>query len=99
MSHRGSILALPSGIHAWEARTPAEITAATLRPLLAEAARIELLLVGTGAELVPLDESVRRRLGEAGLRADAMPTHAAASTYNVLLAEDRRVAAALLAVD
>jgi len=42
---------------------------------------------------------VRRRLREAGLSFDTMPTRAAASTYNVLFAEGRRVAAALIAVE
>ena len=99
MSHRGSILALPSGIHAWPPRAPSDITPAALDPAVAEAAQIDLLLIGTGAQLLPIGPRLRQRLGEAGLRADVMSTGVAASTYNVLLAEDRRVAAALLAVD
>jgi uncharacterized protein len=98
MSHRGSILALPSGIYAWSATNPAEISIDSLGQLFAEpAGLVEHLLVGTGVELRPLDAPLRQRLREAGIRAEPMPTGAAARTYSILLGERRRVAAALLA--
>ncbi len=98
MSHRGSILALPSGVRAWDVSAPEAITAASLAPVLAEAGAIELLLVGTGPEIRPLSAPLRARLREAGIGVEAMQTGAAARTYNVLLAERRKVAAALVAV-
>ncbi len=99
MSHRGSILALPSGIYAWRAATPADITIETLGQLFSEApGLIEHLLIGTGPEPVPLSLALRQRLRAAGIRAEAMQTGAAARTYSILLGEKRRVAAALLAV-
>jgi uncharacterized protein len=99
MSHRGSILALPSGIRAWDASAAADISIDSLAPVFAEApGLIEHLLIGTGTELVPLDKSLREKLRAAGIRAEPMATAAAARTYSVLLAEDRRVAAALIAV-
>jgi uncharacterized protein len=98
MSHRGSILALPSGIHAWEASDPARLTKADFAPVLAEAAAIELLLIGTGGELVRPAAPILDRLREAGIAVEPMQTGPAARTYNVLVGEDRRVAAALLAV-
>ncbi|WOJ89284.1 Mth938-like domain-containing protein [Methylocapsa polymorpha] len=98
MSHRGSILALPSGIYAWSAVTPADINMESLAPLFAEPpGMVEHLLVGTGTELVPLNAALRQRLREAGVRAEPMATGAAARTYSILLGENRRVAAALLA--
>ena len=98
MSHRGSILALPSGVHAWAPLTPQEITPASLSALLAEpAGAVELLLIGTGRELVPPSMELRAVLRAAGIRVDSMGTGAAISTYNILLGERRRVAAALLA--
>jgi uncharacterized protein len=98
MSHRGSILALPSGVHAWSAVTPADIDVASLCLLFAEPpGLVEHLLVGTGTELVPLDAVLRQRLREAGIRAEPMATGAAARTYSILLGEKRLVAAALLA--
>ncbi len=99
MSHRGSILALPSGIRAWDAAGPEDISIDSLAPVFAEApGLIEHLLIGTGTELVSLEKSLRQRLRAAGIRAEPMATAAAARTYSVLLAEDRRVAAALIAV-
>jgi len=98
MSHRGSILALPSGIRAWETTEPRAIDAAALRPVLAEREGIELLLVGTGLDILPLPEPLRQRLRQAGIGLDVMQTGAAARTFNILLAENRRVAAALIAV-
>jgi uncharacterized protein len=98
MSHRGSLLALPSGMHAWPVSRAAEIDEASMRPVLLEAEAIRLLLVGTGADLAPLDQALRWRLREAGIGVEAMPTAAAIRTWNVLLAEDRQVAAALVAV-
>ena len=98
MSHRGSILALPSGVHAWAPLTAQEITPASLSALLTEpAGAVELLLIGTGRELVPPSMEVRAALRGAGIRVDSMGTGAAISTYNILLGERRRVAAALLA--
>jgi uncharacterized protein len=99
MAHKGSILALPSGIYAFAPNSVVEIDAASLAPVIAEAKDIEILLLGTGRELAPLAKPLRARLSEAGIRFDVMPTSAAASTYNVLLAEGRRVAAALIAVE
>ncbi len=99
MSHRGSILALPSGISAWDAVAPQDISIASLGPVFDEATgMIEHLLIGTGPTLVPLEPSLRERLREAGIMAEPMATGAAARTYSILLGEDRRVAAALLAV-
>ena len=60
---------------------------------------IEILLVGTGKELKPLPPALRQAFREAGISADPMSTGAAVRTYNVLLAEDRAVAAALVAID
>ena len=99
MSHRGSILALPSGVWAWPPRTPAEIDEATLARVFEQKTDIDFLLIGSGRDPVLLAEPVRRRLRKEGLSFDAMPTRAAASTYNVLFAEGRRVAAALIAVE
>jgi len=99
MSHRGSILALPSGMRAWPVASLVAIDRASLAPILAEAAAIEILLIGTGADPAFIEDRIRAPLAEAGIRLDAMPTGAAARTYNVLLAEDRRVAAALIAVE
>ena len=99
MSHRGSILCLPSGIHGWEPADPAALVAGDLTRVVEEAGEIDILLVGTGPDLKPLPAALRARLREAGVSAEPMSTGAAVRTYNVLLAEDRLVAAALVAVE
>ncbi|MGY6709778.1 MAG: Mth938-like domain-containing protein [Rhizobiaceae bacterium] len=99
MSHRGSLLCLPSGIHGWE---PSDFDALRIDDfdrVLAEAQGIDILLVGTGNELRPLKAAWRTAFRQAGISADPMSTGTAVRTFNVLLAEDRQVAAALLAVD
>ena len=98
MSHRGSILCLPSGIYGWLAVKPTDITLANFKRVLGES-ELELVLVGTGKDLVPLPASLREALLAKGIRADPMSTGAAARTFNVLLAEGRSVGGALLAVD
>ena len=99
MSHRGSIIVLPSGIQMWAALTPADMTPDMLAPVFAEpAGSIELLLIGTGRELLPLRADLRGALRAAGIGVDPMATSHAIATYNILFAEKRRVAAALLAV-
>lgn len=98
MSHRGGILCLPSGVHAWEAAADAALTAEDFADILAETEPVEVLLVGTGRDIRPLTPAVRAVLRERGITVDAMSTGAAVRTYNIMLAEDRRVAGAFLAV-
>ena len=98
MSHRGSILCLPSGIHGWDKEEGAPLTLADLKRVLDEADGIAVLLVGTGLEIRPLPADIKAALKERGIRSDPMSTGAAVRTFNVMLAESRAVAAALIAV-
>jgi uncharacterized protein len=75
------------------------LTSADFEKVLAEAADIEILLVGTGKDIRRLPAALRDALKDARIAADPMSTGAAVRTYNVLLAEDRAVAAAFVAVD
>jgi uncharacterized protein len=99
MSHRGSILALPSGIEAWPVARVEDITTEALGRLISEAGAIEILLVGTGDIMKPLPKASRAALEAAWLFPDLMTTGAAVRTFNVLLSEERAVAAALIAVE
>jgi uncharacterized protein len=99
MSHRGSILCLPSGIYGWNAPAANALDEESLARVLAEAEAIDTLLVGTGRDLVPLAAGLRARLKVEKIVAEPMSTGAAVRTFNVLLAEERAVAAALIAVD
>lgn len=99
MSHRGSLLCLPSGIHGWEPGDAGNLTLDDFQLVLPQAAALGLLLIGTGPDLRPLRPELKRALREAGISVEIMSTGAAVRTYNVLLAEDRVVSAALVAVD
>lgn len=98
MSHRGSILCLPDGIHGWTVEDPEALNADDFARVIAQAGDIEILLVGLGTDFRALPKTVREALRDAGLSGDPMSTGAAVRTYNVLVAEDRAVAAALIAV-
>jgi uncharacterized protein len=99
MSHRGSILCLPSGIHGWAETEQDALSLEAFERVIAEASSIEVLLVGTGSTLRPLPRETREALKAAGISADPMSTGAAVRTFNILLAEERAVAAALIAVE
>jgi uncharacterized protein len=98
MSHRGSLLCLPSGIHGWDIEEGQPLTIAAFMKVLEEAQQIEVLLVGTGLNLRPIPADVRAALKAKGIASDPMGTGAAVRTYNIMLAESRAVAAALIAV-
>jgi uncharacterized protein len=99
MSHRGGIIAIPSGIYAWNAGPAEALTESGLERVLAEAEAIDILIIGTGRAMLPIPRGLRERLRAANIIADAMSTGAAVRTFNVVLAEGRAVAAALLPVD
>ncbi|MER2606553.1 MAG: MTH938/NDUFAF3 family protein [Siculibacillus sp.] len=99
MSHRGSLLCLPSGMWNWEPGDPPRFDEATLARVFAEADALDIVLIGTGRDLVPISPALRARFRERGISADPMATGHALRTWNVLLAEGRRVGAVLLAVD
>jgi uncharacterized protein len=99
MSHRGSILALPSGVIAWPITAVRDLGPADFDAVFAAEPAIEFLIVGTGIDLFPLPAPIRARFREAGISLDQMQTGPAARTYNVLVAEGRRAGAALIAVD
>ncbi|MGB0411965.1 MAG: Mth938-like domain-containing protein [Pikeienuella sp.] len=95
--HDGHLLLTPNGQSIWQI-TPGALALEDFAPVLDDEAGIDLLLVGMGAEIAPIPATVRRAFDEAGIGIEAMSTGSACRTYNVLLAEDRRVAAALIAV-
>lgn len=96
MGHRGSLLALPSGLFPWDVQTLADITVASLHRLFEAADEIDHVLIGTGDAFALVDEAVIRACRAKKIVAEPMATAAAARTYNILLGERRRVAAALV---
>jgi uncharacterized protein len=98
MSHRGSLLCLPDGIWAWPVTKPAEIDEHSLAQVFKAANAIDTLIVGTGTDVWVPPRHIREALRSVRVVLDAMQTGAAIRTYNIMLGERRRVAAALIAV-
>ena len=92
----GSLLVFPDEVLAWNVSPEAPFSIDHFTPALGRS--VELLLIGTGATLRPIGAEIRAALKAAGIAADVMDTGAACRTYNVLLSEERRVAAAVIAV-
>lgn len=98
MSHKGSILCLPSGIEAWSAQDADAVTVADFAPVLTTLPAGHVLLFGTGVGQVFPNADITRAFAAAGIGLEPMSTGAAARTYNLLLSEGRAIAAALIAV-
>lgn len=98
MSHKGSLLCLPSGISAWGPTAAGALVLADFATVLAERGRIALVLLGTGGEHLLPPADIRNAFAAAGIGLEPMTTGSAARTYNIMLAERRKVAAALIAV-
>ena len=99
MSHRGSLLCLPDGIWAWPVSSMSELNETALAPVFARDGALDLFLIGAGRDPRALPGPLRARFHAEGLAVDCMATGAAVRTYNILLAENRRVGAGLIAVD
>jgi uncharacterized protein len=98
MSHRGSLLCLPDAIWAWPVTTPDEIDRTSLARVFAAAGSIDTLIIGTGTGVWLPPPDLRQALRAVSVVLDAMQTGAAIRTYNIMMGERRRVAAALIAV-
>jgi uncharacterized protein len=98
MSHRGSLLCLPDAIWAWPVTRPEEIDKYTLEQVFAAASAIDTLIIGTGTGVWLPPADLRHALRAASIVLDAMQTGPAIRTYNIMMGERRRVAAALIAV-
>ena len=94
IAYDSAILVLPQATLRWPVVTFAEVTFAGLAAVVD--AGVQILLLGCGNKMMLVPPALRQELRGRGVVVDAMDTGAACRTYNVLLAEDRRVAAALL---
>ena len=96
--HEGSLIVFPDAVMAWPVAGMPDVTPAALAEVVARSRRVDILLLGCGetSELPPRE--VREFLRPHGIVVDAMTTGAACRTYNILMAEERLVAAALMAV-
>jgi uncharacterized protein len=97
--YQGAVFVFPDETQVWQQANVEDLTAAALSPVTDRETVPEILLLGTGARTEFVLPSIRAAIREKGPVVDVMDTGAACRTYNVLLSEGRRVAAALLPVD
>jgi uncharacterized protein len=97
----GSVIVFPDKVVAWSTSTIRDMSVGNLEPVSAAGrlGAVELLLIGTGTRMTQIDRTLRAALRADGVVIEVMDTGAACRTYNVLMAEGRRVAAALIAVE
>ncbi len=93
--YRSSVLVFPDRTLRWTADCAAAVTWESLQPVV-EHGNVQVLLLGLGRRAEALASPLREAMRRAGISVEPMDTGAACRTYNVLLAEDRQVAAALL---
>lgn len=99
MSHRGSILCLPDAMMAWGPTSIESLSPDCFAPIVQSREPISFLLLGTGPTHRQPPDWLRQLFASAGIGLDVMTTGAAARTWNILIAESRPIAAALIATD
>lgn len=96
---QGSVIVFPEETTSWSVSDPSHVTVETLSPITSVADHFDILLIGSGASFGRVPADLRRNLKDKGLVLEWMDTGAACRTFNVLVGEERRVAAALIAVE
>lgn len=94
--HAGSVIIFSDRTVAWPVASFAEISPGNLDAVIGAETPVDVLIIGCGARMQPVSAALRTALRGQGIGCDAMDTGAACRTYNVLLSEGRRVAAALI---
>ncbi len=94
----GAVIVLPDRTLEWDAPVFADLAAADFQAVVEADPAVDLLLLGGGQRAQLLPSAIRRELRAAGVVVELMDSGAACRTFNVLLAEGRRVAAALYPV-
>lgn len=96
--YKTSILVMPDRTLAWTAEEFSGIGMEGLDPVVRRAAEVDVLLLGCGPTMQLPPRQLRIALREFGIVVEPMDTGAACRTFNVLLSEGRRAAAALIAL-
>jgi uncharacterized protein len=94
--HAGPLLVFPDRVVAWTATRIEELSVESFEDVLRAEPKVEILILGCGERTTFPPPALRRELRRRGIAIEAMGTAAACRTYNVLLSEERRVAAALI---
>jgi len=96
--HEGSVIVFPERTVTWPVAAFADMTVESLAAVTHGNADVDLLLIGCGHKMQLVTKAFRQPVRDAGVVIEPMDTGAACRTFNVLMAEERRVAAALIAV-
>ncbi len=96
--HETSVLVFPETAHTWAVPDFNSLSVDDFTPVLEAADQVEILLLGCGRRMELVPRALRDPLRAAGIVIEPMDTGAAARTFNLLLSEDRKVAAALIAL-
>ena len=97
--HEGSVLIVQDEARPWPVQALADLTPESLAEVFAAGPReVEFVLLGVGRVNALPPRPVRDALAKAGIGLEFMDTPTAARMYNVLTAEGRRLACALIAV-
>ena len=94
--YASAVIVFPEHTLAWSVGCFEDISPLCLDAVLGAETPVEVLIIGCGARMQPVPSALRDALRGHGIGCDAMETGAACRTYNVLLSEGRRVAAALI---
>ncbi len=96
--HEGSVLILNGVVTPWAPHALQDVQPSAFDPVFAAEPAADLVLFGVGLRMAAPPEAVMARFREAAVGLEFMDTAAACRLHATLLAEGRRVAAALLAV-
>lgn len=96
--HKRAVIVLPEVTLDWNQDSFEELKEQSFSPLVDKAGQLDVVLLGTGKQMQLFSPVLKNALKAKGLQVEAMDSGAACRTYNVLMAEGRRVAAALLPV-
>ena len=97
--HQGSVIVFPERTLSWPVADFAELKPESLEAVAEARKSVDVLLLGCGARMQLVPRLLREKLRVAGIVIEPMDTGAACRTFNVLMSEERQVAAALIAVD
>jgi len=98
VEYSSSVLVFPERTLPWSVTSFADIMEASFEPVIFKASEVEILILGCGKTQAFVAPELRESLKRHGIILDSMDTGAACRTFNILLAEERRVAAALIAL-
>ncbi len=97
-TYTSSVIVLPGRTLPWAVTQLGEVDEESLQPVLVMAAQLDILILGTGNRMHLADSELMDACRACAVALEVMDTGAACRTFNLLAGEQRRVAAALIAL-